>query len=333
MAFTSVLDAIGNTPLVHLNQLSERLQVQVLAKLEMLNPSGSVKDRSAKFMIEQGIAEGLIYPGTRLIESSSGNFAIAAAVVAKVYGLQFTCVVDPTICDANLKILGLLGASVHVVETKDDTGGYLKNRLSYVQELLSTDDESLWLNQYGNQANWRAHYEGVASEIIEEVEKPPQYLIIAVSTTGTIMGVARRLREEYPEIKVVAVDAEGSVIFGRPGAARSLPGLGSSVQPEILDADVVDEVCYVSAQEAKAGAHQLVVSEGILAGGSSGAVVTALERLAPGMPAGSRIVTLFPDRGERYLDSIYAETPPVSACFPARRQRAEAATASPGRPG
>ena len=258
-------------------------------------------------MIAQGLKDGTIRPDSHLIESSSGNFAIALATVARHHGLPFTCVVDPKICAANLTILGLLGVDLEMVAEPDEEGSFLRARLARVGELLDEIDGGVWLNQYENDAHWQAHYQGIAAEMIEDLVEPPDYLVVAVSSTGTIMGISRRLREHYPDLRVVAVDLYGSIIFGRPAGQRRIPGIGSSIVPGILDPKLIDEVVQVSDQEAIEGARSLLAAEAILAGGSSGAAVAAIGRLAPDLPVGCRILTVFPDRGERYLDTVYAE--------------------------
>lgn len=302
----SIVECIGSTPLVSLNRLFCDRQVTVLAKLEYMNPGGSIKDRPASFIIEQGIQAGLIQPGkTHLIESSSGNLGIAIAMVARVYGLQFTCVVDPKITTPNLKILQQLGANVEMVQQADDQGGYLKTRISKVQELLETLPQAFWLNQYANPLNWQAHYHGTGYEIVHQLDQPIDYLVAAVSTTGSILGCARCLRETFPHLQVIAVDAVGSVIFGAPPAPRELPGIGSSRVPELCNRSEIDQVIYVNDAESAQGCRQLLRQEGILAGGSSGSVVSAIQKLMPQLPANSRVLTVFPDRGDRYLDTVY----------------------------
>jgi len=302
----SIKDCIGYTPLVYLNRLFTEREIQVIAKLEYMNPGGSMKDRPARFIIEQGIISGLIKAGkTHLIESSSGNLGVAIAMVAKIHDLKFTCVVDPYITSTNLKILKQLGAEVEMVQQPDDQGGYLKTRISKVQELIQSTRNSFWLNQYANKLNWQAHYYGTGDEIVRQLDKPIDYLVAAVSTTGSIMGCARRLREEFPRLQVVAVDAAGSVIFGAKPAPRKLPGIGSSRVPEILDPTQVDRVVYVNDAESVQGCRDLLLREGMFAGGSSGSVIAGIEKLIPTLPEGARIVTLFPDRGERYLDTVY----------------------------
>jgi cysteine synthase A len=305
MIHESVVGCVGRTPLVYLRRLFPQWGLDVIAKLEMLNPGGSIKDRPARFIVERGLEDGTIAPGAHLIESTSGNLGIALAMVARVYGLNFTCVVDPKISPMNLSILENIGANIHMVHEQDDQGGYLKTRIRHVHKLLQTTPNSLWINQYANQLNWQAHYHGTGREIVEALDGPIDCLVMAVSTTGTIMGVARRLRCEFPWLRVIAVDAVGSIIFGKPAAPRELPGIGSSRVPELLNTAEIDEVIQVSDRESVAGCRQLVAREGILAGGSSGSVISAINKLLPTFPPRYRVLTLLPDRGERYLDMAY----------------------------
>jgi N-(2-amino-2-carboxyethyl)-L-glutamate synthase len=302
----SVLDAIGHTPLVRLRRLFPPPLPATLAKLELLNPGGSVKDRPARFMIEQALESGAIDRDTHLVESSSGNLGVAVAMVAKAHGLEFTCVVDPKACPANVDLIRRLGANIVRVTEPDDHGGYLKSRLERVGELLDEMPNAYWINQYGNDLNWQAHYRWTAQEILDDLDAPVDHLVLAVSTTGTAMGIGRRLREAFPGLRVVAVDAHGSAIFGDEPAPRELPGLGSSIVPDLLDPHEVDEVVHVTDAEATQGCLDLVETEGIFAGGSSGAVVAALRRLLPDLSPASRVVTILPDRGERYLDTVYS---------------------------
>lgn len=306
MIHDSIVDCIGRTPLVSLLRLFPYQGLDVIAKLEFLNPAGSIKDRPAQYIIEQGLRDGSIHAGTHLIESSSGNLGIALAMVARVYSLPFTCVVDPKISPTNLKILEHLGATINMVYEPDEQGGYLQTRIWRVHKLLRTIPHSTWINQYANQLNWQAHYYGTGSEIIADLEgESIDYLVAAVSTTGTILGVSRRLRQAFPSLRVVAIDAVGSVIFGAAPGPREIPGIGASRAPELLRTDEIDEVVYVSDREAVEGCRQLLAREGIFAGGSSGSVVAGIQRLLPTLPPSCRIVTIFPDRGDRYLDMVY----------------------------
>lgn len=305
MIHQSVASCIGQTPLVQLNRLFPYKGINVIAKLEFLNPGGSVKDRPARFIVEQGLQNGTIDQKTHLIESTSGNLGIALAMVAKVYNLQFTCVVDPKISATNLQILHLLGANIEMVHVRDDQGGYLKSRIQRVQELLHDIPQSLWINQYANDLNWQAHYYGTGSEMVASLDGSIDCLILPVSTTGTMLGISRRLRSEFPGLKVIAVDAVGSVIFGTPSGQREIPGIGASRVPELSKQIEVDEVIYVNDWESAQGCRALVKYEGIFAGGSSGSVIAAIQKLLPSVPSPYRILTLFPDRGERYLNMVY----------------------------
>ncbi|MGP0630119.1 2,3-diaminopropionate biosynthesis protein SbnA [Nitrospina sp. 32_T5] len=308
MVHESVVSCVGNTPLVRLSRLFSHPGLDVIAKLELLNPGGSVKDRPARFIVEQGLRDGSIRPGTHLIESTSGNLGIALAMNAKIHGLAFTCVVDPKISETNLRIIKLLGARIDMVEEKDDQGGYLKSRIKRVKALLQEIPNSIWVNQYANENNLQSHYQGEGEEIIRQLDGPIDCLVVGVSTSGTILGLARRLRDRFPNLRVVAVDAFGSVIFGTEPRPRQLPGIGASRIPELLKPEEIDEVIHVSDWESVQGCHALLAKEGIFAGGSSGSVVAAIQKLLPTFPRPYRVLTLFPDRGDRYLDMVYDES-------------------------
>jgi 2,3-diaminopropionate biosynthesis protein SbnA len=305
MVYSSVVACVGRTPLVELRRQFPPPGPTVIAKLELMNPSGSMKDRSAAFIVERGLADGTITAASHLIESSSGNFGIALATAARVHDLDFTCVVDPKTTPANLRILNALGAEVEIVTEPDEHGCYLGARLRRVAELCREGPDMVWINQYANERNWQAHYHGTAAEILADLDRPIDCLVVPVSTTGTILGLARRLRTDFPALRVVAVDAAGSVIFGGPAGPRHVPGLGAGRRPELLAPGEIDEVVSVSDREAVAGCRELAISEGIVAGGSSGAVVAAIGRLRPRLPGEWQVLTVLPDRGDRYLDQVY----------------------------
>lgn len=303
--FDSIADCIGRTPLVGLQRLFAGSGVEVFAKLELMNPGGSMKDRPARYIIESGLRDGTIHRDTHLIESTSGNLGIGLAMMAKLYGLKFTCVVDPKITQTNLNIIKRLGANIDMVSIPDDQGGYLQTRIQRVRELQQTLPHAYWINQYANEKNWRAHYDGAGREIVEQLEGRIDYVICAVSTTGSILGISRRIREQHPHAKVIAVDAAGSVIFGGKSAPREIPGIGASRVPELCNPEEIDRVVYVNDLESIQGCQDLLGKEGIFAGGSSGSVIAAIRKLLPEIPFGSRIVTVLPDRGDRYLDTVY----------------------------
>lgn len=312
MIYDSASDCIGHTPLVRLSRCFPHPELEVLAKLEMLNPYGSMKDCPARYIIEQDLAEGSLTPGMRLVESTSGNLGVALAAVARLRGLAFTAVVDPHTTATNLDLLRVYGAAVEMIAQPDHSGGYLHTRIARARE-LATAAGTVWVNQYANIRNPRAYHDTLAGEVLDDVEGPIDYLVAAVSTTGSLHGIARRLRARHPDLRVIAVDAVGSVVFGGDAGPRRIPGFGASRVPELLRPAEVDQVVHVDEDASTAGCRRLVATESILGGGSSGAVIAAIERLRPQLetPGGAqrpaRVLTLLPDCGERYLDQLYRD--------------------------
>jgi N-(2-amino-2-carboxyethyl)-L-glutamate synthase len=303
MILSSIADCVGNTPLVKLSRAYPG-GPEVLAKLEFLNPGGSVKDRPARYILDDALQSGRIHPGGTIVECSSGNFGVALAILARIYDLQLICVVDPKITQINLCLLHELGARVEMVDTLDCNGGYLLSRLARVNELVSELPGAYPVSQHTNALHWRCHYESLADELICSLASPPDVFVAAVSTTATLVGVGRRLREVWPRVTIVAADAVGSVLFGGTGGERQLPGIGSSRHNSFFADDLVDHIVYVDDREAITSCRHLLQSEGILAGGSSGAVLAAIDHLYGPAPS-RRILTILPDRGERYVNLIY----------------------------
>lgn len=305
MILDSILEGVGKTPIIRLSRLFRDSPCEVLAKMEMCNPGGSVKDRPARYILEQGIADGSIPPNAHIVESSSGNLAIALAMACRIHGLRFTAVVDPKIAPTNLKIIRCYGGNIELVTEKDRQGGYLETRIEHVKRLLRQQPATVWINQYANERNWQSHYHGEGEEILRHLDRPADYLVLGVSTCGTLHGIARRLREAWPNLKVVAVDAAGSVLFGTPAAPRELPGIGASRVPELLKREEISQVIHIDDYESAVACRELVEHEGIFAGGSSGSVIAAIQRLSARLNQATRILTILPDRGDRYLDTVY----------------------------
>lgn len=302
-----VLSAIGNTPLVELKNIFRGDQFRIFVKIEGINPGGSTKDRPARSIIEHSIELGLINPSTVIVESSSGNMGIGLAQVCAVYGLRFVCVVDPKTTAQNMRLLKVYGAEIDEVKEPDpQTGEFLQARINRVKELLLSLENSFWPNQYSNIYNPLAHHQTM-HEIYTELDGRLDYLFCATSTCGTIRGCSEYLRTLRAKAKVIAVDAKGSVIFGGAKAKRLIPGHGAAVRPELFLPDMVDECVHVSDEDCVMGCRRLVRQEGILAGGSSGAVLMAIDRIKHRIPPGSTCVAILPDRGERYLDTIYSD--------------------------
>lgn len=303
-----ILAAIGNTPTVRLNRVFKDIGFHLFAKLESLNPGGSMKDRPALSILEHGIASGQIQPGTVIIESSSGNMGIGLAQACSYLGLRFICVVDPKATAQNIRLLQAYGAEVDfVLEPDPETDAYLQARINRVGELLSILKPSFWPNQYANIHNSNAHHETM-SEIVTALGPDLDYLFCATSTCGTIRGCTEYIRDHGLKTKVYAVDAVGSVIFGGKKSDRLIPGHGAALQPELYQPGLVERCLRVTDLECVVGCRRLLRREAILCGGSSGAIVMAVEQIKSEIPDGATCVVILPDRGERYLDSIYSDS-------------------------
>jgi 2,3-diaminopropionate biosynthesis protein SbnA len=308
MVGENLLSAIGRTPLIRLSSVFPGMNCEVFGKLESLNPGGSAKDRAAYSMIAHALKTGEITADTTIIESSSGNMAIGLALVCACLGLRLICVVDSKTTEHNVNILRTYGAEVDMVSTPDPVSGeFLTARLARVQALVREIPNSLWMNQYANRYNALGHFQTLR-EIHQALGDRIDFLFCPTSTCGTIKGCKDYLAQCGLATKVVAVDAVGSVIFGDKPGRRLLPGMGAAIRPGLSEGLKVDKVVHVSDWDCIVGCRRLVRDAGILAGGSSGGVVIAAERMRDEIPTGGICVLILPDRGERYLDSIFSDT-------------------------
>ncbi|MFJ3927481.1 2,3-diaminopropionate biosynthesis protein SbnA [Streptomyces sp. NPDC090022] len=276
-------------------------------KCEGFNFAGSIKLKAAAEMLDAAEAGGLIGPDSVLVESSSGNLGVALAIIAADRGYRFICVTDPRCNPTTLRLMRSLGADVRVVSKQDANLGYLHSRIQYVRDLCARDDRHVWLNQYANPNNWRAHYEHTAPEI-ERSFPGLEVLFVGAGTTGTLMGCARYFKERRRPVTIVAVDAVGSVTFGGAPERRVVPGLGTSTRPELVDESWIDDVVHVSEVDTIRVCHSLA-ARGFLLGGSTGTVVSGASRwLGEKYPGEDPVaVAISPDLGERYLTSVYDE--------------------------
>jgi len=273
-------------------------------KCEGLNFAGSIKLKAAAEMVEAAERDGVLAPRSVLVESSSGNLGIALSMIAANKGYGFLCVTDSRCNLSTKRLMQALGSQVHVITEPDPIGGLLAARLNYVRAVCASDHRSVWLNQYGNPQNWKAHYRRTAPAIAREF---PQLdvLFVGAGTCGTLMGCARYFREGDRRVRVVAVDSVGSVTFGGPAGRRMIPGLGMSVRPPMLDESYVDEVVRVEEADTISACHRLA-GRGFLFGGSTGTVVSgALDWLSTHGSQDLTAVAIAPDFGERYLDTVY----------------------------
>lgn len=281
--------------------------INLFAKLEYSNLSGSVKDRAAYNIVTEAIKKGKINKGTTIVESSSGNFAIALAYICRELELNFIPVVDPNINKSNLDILHIMCDRVCMVEEMDWTGGYLLTRIETVKSICSEIENVFWTNQYENPDNYQAYYNGLGVELCNAVVKP-DYVFAAVSSCGTITGISRRMREDLPNAKIIAVDVEGSIIFTDSPQKRHFSGLGASKRSVMLDQAYVDDFFIVSHLEIVQGCTDLLREQRIFGGASSGAVYSAIQSYfrnnEPEME-NPNVYMICHDRGYPYLDTVY----------------------------
>jgi cysteine synthase len=291
VAVSSVLELVGNTPLVELQRLSPKPSVRLYAKLEGQNPTGSIKDRVAKAMIDAAEASGELEPGRKLLEPTSGNTGISLALVARLKGYSLTCVVPENVTEERMKLLRLYGAEIVLSPGAEGSNGAVRLAL----ELAEQDDDYFLPFQYGNEANPRSHYEGTGAEIERELDRV-DVVVAGLGTGGTLMGVGRRLRERFPDVVVAAAEPlPGDPVMG-------LRSLEDGYVPPILDVEALDRKLLVSNGEAVAGMRSLLEAEGIFAGVSSGAVMHVARRLADDLDEGV-VVTILADAGWKYLSA------------------------------
>ena len=301
-----ILDKVGNTPIVHIRAFED--SINLYAKLEYYNPMGSIKDRAASYVLSKLLNEGVIDSTTKLIESSSGNYGVALAAYSKFLGLDFTCVIDPLISTINEKLIYSLGANVIKVTKKDMYGGYLHTRLNIVKQFLKMNKNAYWINQYENPLNAEAYEMTIGKEICMSFEQL-DYVFIAVSSGGTITGISKALKKTYPNIKIIAVDVEGSVIFGAKPHKRNISGLGSSRVPPILSKAQIDHVEIVSEKRSVECCRELLKDYFLFLGGSSGAIFAAIkqELCKDVFKCCPTVLAIFPDGGNRYADTIFCD--------------------------
>jgi cysteine synthase A len=293
---------IGNTPLVELRRLAAEAPATLLAKLEMFSPGGSSKDRAAYQMICEAEAQGLLRPGGTITEPTSGNMGISLAWLAAARGYQCILTMPDTIHLERRLLLRRFGAQV--ILTPGSQG--MRGAINKVIELRTTLPNTWYPQQFYNQANPRAHREGLAEEIWEETTGLVDVVVIGVGTGGTLTGVAEGLRQHKPSVEVVAVEPASCAVLsgGRPGPHR-IEGLGAGFIPDTLRVDLIDRVITVSDQDAVSTAIQVLKEEGLSVGISSGAVAwAALQEARREQNRGKVIVTIFPSAAERYLQSI-----------------------------
>jgi cysteine synthase A len=297
-----LLEAIGSTPHAELSQFSAGA-ARIFAKLEFLNPGGSVKDRIARSMIEDAEKRGLLRPGGAIVEPTSGNTGVGLAMIAAVKGYRCIVVMPEGYGRVKAKLMEALGAEVIRTPADELMSGAIRRA-----EQIARETGAYLPNQFANPINPRTHYETTGPEIWAELGASIDAFVAGVGTTGTFTGVARFLSERIPRLLRVAVESQGSILGGGERGPHVVEGIGLSFLPPILDRSVIDEVMSVSDEEAFETCRAIAREEGLLVGGSSGAAAAAALRVARRLGPGRAVVTVFPDAAERYPGQGIFET-------------------------
>ena len=309
--FESILDGVGRTPLIKLDRITEGLKAEIFAKLEYFNPMGSIKDRIAKYMIEKAEKEKRLSPGDTVIDNSSGNTALALAMVCSVKGYKVKMVVRDSLSSEKIKFLRAMNVELVMVDhllPPESPDSY--NNIT--PRIVKETPRGYYLDQHNNRENNETHYRTTGPEIWEQMQGKIDYFVAGVGTGGTICGVAQFLKEKDPRIKIIGVDPVGSIFYDyfhskklvKP-APYCIEGLGDEFLIGCVDFSLIDDIYKISDKTAFRMTRELADKEAILAGGSSGAAIWAALRLAGEINRPARIVTIFADSGTRYLSTIY----------------------------
>lgn len=293
----NITELVGETPLLRLARLEPAGGAEIYAKLEYLNPGGSVKDRAAIGMIRRAEEEGRLRPGATIVEATAGNTGIGLALIGVNRGYKVVVCVPERFSEEKVKVMEALGAEV--VRTPDAEG--MQGAIKRAKEIAANIPASFTALQFENQANPQFHYETTAREIYEQMQGRIDAIVIGIGTGGTFSGVARFMKERIPHVLTVAVETQGSVLAGGPPGEHKVEGIGVSFIPKTFDSRLTDEILMVRDQEAFAMVKEMARKAGVLGGSSGGANVYAAVEIAKRLGSGKRVVTVIPDAAERYM--------------------------------
>jgi cysteine synthase A len=294
--YDSMSELVGNTPMLKINEMGVKPEVELFAKLELMNPAGSVKDRTGVWMVRDAEERGLLRPGSTIVEATAGNMGLGIAFAALGKGYKVVFVVPGKFSEEKQTLMRALGASI--VHTPEEDG--MLGAQAKMEELLGQIPGSVALRQFKNQANPQAHYESTAPEIWRDLGGHIDYFVAGAGSGGTFTGIMRYLKERNPRIRGVLADPVGSTMGGGEHAAYAIEGIGNDFVADTMDMGLVDEVIKVNDDQAYGASRELARKEGVFAGSSSGAALFAALQVAERIDHGT-VVTLFPDRGDRYF--------------------------------
>lgn len=308
----NLLDAIGNTPMVRLNKITEGIQSEVWAKMELMNPGGSMKDRIAKYMVEKAEKEGRLKPGDTILENSSGNTAMGLAMVALHKGYRCKIVIRDTTSREKIRMLENLGTEIILVDASlppEDENSYN----NYAKKIAEETPNCYYIDQHNNLDNNETHYITTGPEIWEQMEGKIDYFVAGIGTGGTICGAGKYLKEQDPNVKIIAIDPVGSVFYDyfktgklvQPSRYK-IEGLGDEFILPTTQFEYIDDIIRIKDETAFEYTLKLAREEGIIAGGSSGAAIYGVLQLASNLKKPARIVTLLPDSGYKYFSTIFS---------------------------
>jgi cysteine synthase A len=296
----NVLELIGQTPVVTLNNMSSQDNAEVYVKLEGFNPAGSIKDRPGLYMIEKAEEMGSLQPGSIILEATSGNTGIGLAMAASIKGYPIVIVMPENMSEERKKILRAYGAELILTPAVEGMPGAVKRALS----MAETDSRYYLVKQFENPANAECHEVTTAREILQQMGKNLDALVCGVGSGGTITGIARVLKQEIPAIKIVAVEpANSAVLSGNPAGSHKIQGIGAGFIPRVLNLELVDNIIAVSDEDAIETCRQLARQEALLLGISSGAAVFAALQLADKIGKGKKILAIAPDSADKYIST------------------------------
>jgi cysteine synthase A len=293
----NITDLVGGTPMLRLTRLVPHSSADIFAKLEYLNPGGSVKDRAAIGIIRRAEQEGKLVPGGTIVEATAGNTGIGLALIGVNRGYKVKLFVPENFSHEKVIIMRALGAEVD--RTPDEEG--MRGAIRRAKEVVAQDKTAFMAGQFENMANPDYHYETTAPEIFEQMGGQVDAIVLGCGTCGTFTGVARYMKDHVPGVRTVAVETQGSILAGGAPGPHKVEGIGVSFIPQTFDASVCDEIIAVNDEDAFGTVKRLAAQEGVLAGSSGGAAMFAALQVARLLGAGKRVVTIIPDSAERYL--------------------------------